>query len=145
MSDILRISPLPPVEQIRSGLASVHRGIVDARSRVERLTRERDNEISALVDTEHRLRSMANAGARARRGRHLQAGEHEGARARDRDGPPLDVEHAPLARPLPFAPPRVPRDYAAETADSLRIYALTSTTSRPLDDAEAWRRIMGRG
>jgi hypothetical protein len=145
MSDILRISPLPPVEQIRSGLASVHRGIVDARSRVERLTRERDDEIAALVDTEHRLRAMANAGARARRGRHLQVGEHEGARAREKDGPPLAVEHAPLARPLPFAPPRVPRDYAAETAESLRIYALTSTTSRPLDDAEAWRRIMGRG
>ena len=143
--DILRVSPLPPADRIRDGLSSVHRGITDSRARVERLTSERDAEIAALVNTEHRLRAMANAGARARRGRHLQVGEHEGAMAREKDGPPLEVEHAPLARPLPFAPPRTPRDYAAETADSLRIYALTSTTSRPLDDAEAWRRIMGRG
>lgn len=142
--DILRVSAAPPVDRIRDGLSSVHRGITEARARVERLTRDRDDEIAALVDTEHRLRAMANAGARARRGRHLQAGEREGARAREKDGPPLLTEETIATRPtMPSPLPRAPsRDW---TAESLRIYALTQTTSRPLDDAEAWRRIMGRG
>ena len=141
--DLLRVSAAPPVDRIRDGLASVHRGITDARARVERLTRDRDDEIAALVDTEHRLRAMANAGTRARRGRHLQVGEREGARAREKDGPPLLTEQATVPRPtMPTPLPRAPsRDW---TQESLRIYALTQSTPRPLDDAEAWRRIMGR-
>jgi len=145
--DLLRVSPLPPAEQIRSGLSAVHTGITESRARIERLTRDRDDEIAAQVDTEQRLRAMANAGARTRRGRHLQVGEREGPRAREKDGPPLLTEEPIM--PRPSLPPPLPKPLNPArdvTAESLRLYGLLATpeTRRSLDDREAWRRIMGR-
>lgn len=146
--DLLRVSPLLPAEQIRSGLSAVHTGITESRSRIERLTRSRDDEIALLVDVQHRLRAEAFAIARARRGRHLQVGEHEGPRAREKDGPPLDTVEPSL--PRSSMPPSLPKARAPTKdviAESLRIYGLLATPEirRSLDDQEAWRRIMGRG
>lgn len=114
--DLLRVSPLP-ADIIGDGLSSVRSGITSARGRIERLTREREREVGALVDTEYKLRALA------------VACKH-----------PRPTHRADL-------PPCPARDHAAETADSLLVYALTSVpeTRRPLDDAEAWRRILRVG
>jgi hypothetical protein len=145
--DLLRVSPLAPAEQIRSGLSAVHTGITDSRARIEHLTRDRDDEIAVLVDVQHRLRAEAFAIARTRRGRHLQVGEREGARARERDGPPLLTKEPRVPRPsLPPPLPKAVKPANDVTTESLRIYGLLATpeTRRSLDDREAWRRIMGR-
>jgi hypothetical protein len=146
-NDILRVSPLPPAEQIRSGLASVHSGIADSRARIESLTRATDVERAALVDTRYRLRAEASSIERALSGRSrvLAAGETSGPRARDRDGPPLPVEEAPRPSPLPIVATQTPRDWTEETERSLAAYGLTRAgTPRGLDETEAWRRILRR-
>ena len=145
--DLLRVSPLAPAEQIRSGLSAVHTGITDSRARIEHLTRDRDDEIAVLVDVQHRLRAES-VRHRAGSARTSPSGRRAGRRAGTRrDGPPLLTEEPRATRPS--VPPPLPKalDPAKDvTAESLRIYGLVATpeTRRSLDDREAWRRIMGR-
>jgi hypothetical protein len=60
--------------------------LADRRARVERARRQVDIETAELVEMEHAARRVTVLAMRARRARHLRAGEAEGPRALARDG-----------------------------------------------------------
>jgi hypothetical protein len=90
--------------------------LADRRARVERARRQVELETAELVEMEHAARRVTVLAMRARRARHLKAGETEGPRAPARDGAaaPEPTPPAALAYWTTADPPRhVPERPAA--------------------------------